>query len=419
MLARPVARFLSIAHRKVRRTERKFARASPFVAQIGHLRLDARYPGGDLVALGLDIVEGHEVRGPHEPADLLALAPQLLRGAHPLGRPRLKREPSARGGGCDDEHGDRAGATRAPDQMPLECRQERGHVGPPPVAPRRQAALDDPANAGRHPVPARQAGRPLAPARARVGVSWSLARQRLPERDAERELVGPGRHLASADLLRRHVRERSHPLVAQREAHVQDAAVDDRLRTRLGGLVGSGPGEPEVHDHDAVLSHDHIGRLEVAMHDARRVRGLQPAPGGDEDSQDLAPAAFLVAEPLGERRSFDELHRDEDLLSLGVDLVHRHHVGMVQEGQRLGFAKETRARPWRRGPVGADELECDGSSELRVDGRIDPAHAAGADEAAHGVASDAITRTKLDRGPRSRIRLGRRLEVGTRWRGGQ
>ena len=65
----------------------------------------------------------------------------------------------------------------------------------------------------------------------------------------------------------------------------------DRVRSvlRAGGRFAR---QSEIDDpRTAVLVQQHVLRLEVAVHQPRRMRSRQPAPGGDEDVQHLAPVA--------------------------------------------------------------------------------------------------------------------------------
>ena len=85
-----------------------------------------------------------------------------------------------------------------------------------------------------------------------------------------------------------------------------------RHRRRFGRAVVAEPArEPEVGDeHAAVARAQHVVRLEVAMHEAGRVCGGEPAPGGEQRAPHVV-ARRLVLEPRIERRALDELHRDE------------------------------------------------------------------------------------------------------------
>ena len=104
------------------------------------------------------------------------------------------------------------------------------------------------------------------------------------------------------------------------------------------------PREPEVHDaHGAVApDHDVLG-LEVAVDDAGGVRGRQPAPGGDEHVQDLAPAARLRAQPLVDGLALDELHRDEDAIVDRAGVVDGDDVRVRQARDGARLAQQARA----------------------------------------------------------------------------
>ena len=106
-------------------------------------------------------------------------------------------------------------------------------------------------------------------------------------------------------------------------------------RVAVGDRVGTG--EAEVGDLGvAVLSQQHVIGLEVAMDDTCGVRGFEPARGLEEACHDLTPAVVVVEPPL--ERAFEQLHREEQLLVDGADVVDRRDVGMGERCHRLRFA---------------------------------------------------------------------------------
>ena len=192
-------------------------------------------------------------------------------------------------------------------------------------------------------------------------------------------------------MLRERRLERARAPAGGRGAH--------RLRDRHGRVAGLRVArvrrvrEPEVDDERApVAREEDVVRLEVAMDDPRRVRRRETAPGVEEDGDNLAPCAGRL-EPRAERPPFDELHRDEDLLAVGADVVHGDDVGVGEAGHRLRFTQEARTpftftRPGGAGLVVAKELHRELAIELRVVRRIDDTHAPFPDAIEDDVAAE-------------------------------
>ncbi len=166
-----------------------------------------------------------------------------------------------------------------------------------------------------------------------------------------------------------------------------------RRRVRAGTVRGGAGGvtrEAEVDDARApVLAEQHVVGLEVAVHQARRVRGRQPSPGGDEHIQHLAPVTRASAEPALERSAAQELHGQEHLSVEDADVVHGDDVRVRQPRHRLRLAQQPRARRvllTLLAPL--EQLERDLSIELRIVGAVDDAHRAAADAFDDQIAAD-------------------------------
>ena len=128
-----------------------------------------------------------------------------------------------------------------------------------------------------------------------------------------------------------------------------------------------------------VLVQQHVLRLEVAVHQPRRMGRRQPPPRRDEDVQHLAPVARAVAQPALERPAAQELHRQEDLPVEDADVVHRDHVRVRQPRHRLRLAQKARAPGILAAELASlEELEGDLSIQLRIVGAVHDAHRAAA-----------------------------------------
>ena len=175
-----------------------------------------------------------------------------------------------------------------------------------------------------------------------------------------------------------------------------DRAVDCRARVDL-------PREAEVHDaHLAVARDHHVLGLEVAVDQPLFVRGLEPAAGGQVDLQDLLPRARLGLHPVAGGVTVDELHRDEDLLAKGADVVDDDDVRVREPRDRLRLAQRALASLAHRDAVfdaRAQQLDGDLAIQLGIEGGVNLAHPAAPQKIQNDVAADA-------RAPRERLEAG-------------
>jgi hypothetical protein len=265
-------------------------------------------------------------------------------------------------------------ASRCDRRIARQRIEKRVHVGPARVQILREAALDGGIDPSRY-------------FRARF--------HRPRQRETEGVLVGLRGQGPTTALLGRHVERRSHAFAGAREADLQDAGLAGRLG--LSVVFVARARQSEIDDDHALGADDDIVRLEISVHDAGSMGGHQPPPGREKRLEHLAPPALLGAEPIGQRRPLHELHGDERLSALRVDIENRDDIWMLQPSQRSRFAQELKVRPCHRCALRADELDGDGAAERRIDSRKHAAHSSGADEAADGVASHAIASTDVGR----------------------
>jgi hypothetical protein len=135
--------------------------------------------------------------------------------------------------------------------------------------------------------------------------------------------------------------------------------------------------EPEVHHaHAAVLSEQHVRRLEVPVHEAGDMGGVKALRGGSEHLQHLRQFVPALGQPFPQRAAGDELHDDERLPVARDHVEHRQHVRMAEPSHRPRLADDLRL-----GAIAAaiQELERDGALELHVEAAPHLAHPALAD----------------------------------------
>ena len=220
----------------------------------------------------------------------------------------------------------------------------------------------------------------------------ALAGQRLEAGEPVGVDVRRDRRRGAAEQLGGHVRRRAREHLDPRE----------RAGARRWG--GEQPGDPEVRDPRAPIRPDqHVLGLEVAMDDAARVRGGQPAPGLHEHVEDLRDRATGRGEVGPEIGAVDELHHQEWVVAVAPDLEHRDHVRVRELGHHArldqpivwpaGVAQVQGAmgvelRGWRER---LEDLDRDPPIELRVPRAIHRPHAATASAGLDQEALDAIT----------------------------
>jgi hypothetical protein len=169
----------------------------------------------------------------------------------------------------------------------------------------------------------------------------AAAGERFVEHHAHGVQIGLGRDLPPEGLFRRHVPGR---------------AGDGEGAQRRDGLRSRGGGDAEVGQQGAVLSKEDVARLDVAVHDARRMDRFQ---GG----QHVAPELDRIAaregptfQALRQGRSLNEVHHVvEEALGL-TRPVDAHGVGVMQAGEDPRFFEEPLGGCCRR-HLGADDLD--------------------------------------------------------------
>ena len=129
----------------------------------------------------------------------------------------------------------------------------------------------------------------------------------------------------AADLLRRHVVERTHHHVA------------------AGQLGGDEAGETEIENLDhAVIGDEDVGGLDVAVDDAVDVRVVEPFADIDRDVQLAAHAQLLRAgHALLQILPLEELHREVGLTLVLAEVVDGDDVAVRQLTGGPGLAEES------------------------------------------------------------------------------
>jgi hypothetical protein len=171
-------------------------------------------------------------------------------------------------------------------------------------------------------------------------------------------------------------------------------------------------GQAEIGDaHPTVLSTEDVGRLDVAMHQAARVRRRQAARGLEVRRDHRLPGRIRgTAAPRVERLPVDELHGHEHVARVLADVVNLHHVGVRELAERTRLAHQALAgAPFAL--RGAEQLQRHAPIELRVVGREDLPHATAAEQREDQVAAHRSAATE-GAGRRARRFTGRASRGG-------
>ena len=202
----------------------------------------------------------------------------------------------------------------------------------------------------------------------------ALAGRHLVEHLAQREDVRAGVDGLALELLRRHVGERSAAarLLAGHRRNGGVRAIRPRRRAELC--------EAEVDDpRPAVVSQHDVAGLEVPVHDAALVGGMQGVGERDRQLEEALEREPAAGNGGRQALTLHVLHGEERHAVGLVDRVDLHDVRVVQGGHRHRLAleaSETRLVPGQR--VG-QELDGDRPVEGRVDRLPDDTHPAGPD----------------------------------------
>jgi hypothetical protein len=274
----------------------------------------------------------------------------------------------------------------------LQVVREGRHVAVAAVAFRIHRRAEHEVELGRRSGVQTAQARQLRVAAREVGVAERvLQREQLPDARREREHVRALVGRQAAALLGRHVGRGS-----GRHAGARQVARGTHL------------GYAEVeHDRLAVRRDHHVGRFDVAVHDAAQVRVAQPEcdllrdadrgfpPSTREQlaarmlrrreraqivaAQRRRIAALHARAGLLDRGPCDELHREERHALVFAREIHRDERGMLELGDRVDLAAETLARALEVEQLGPDDLERDAAVQRLLDRFVDDAHAAAAD----------------------------------------
>ena len=140
-------------------------------------------------------------------------------------------------------------------------------------------------------------------------------------------------------------------------------------------------GDAEIGEFGVAAGIDHdIGRLDVALDDARLVREVERIEQlGHEAEYRREVERVLGVEVVLELLALDVLHHDVREIAFGAEVVHLHDMGMIEPRYGAHFALEAHRILARGGPVERarkDGLDRDPAVQGGVQAVVDQAHRA-------------------------------------------
>ena len=138
--------------------------------------------------------------------------------------------------------------------------------------------------------------------------------------------------------------------------------------------------------------HEHVGRLEIAVHDARLVRGVECIGDLNRQREQLVDRQAMGVQVVAQGSAVEPFHRDERPAVVFTNLVDGADVGMIQRRRGSCFAPETLDRTRIVSEVGRKELERNLSTERQVLCEEHDTHSAAAQQGMYAIAADRFTR---------------------------
>src|SRR6185436_11115721 len=162
-------------------------------------------------------------------------------------------------------------------------------------------------------------------------------------------------------------------------------------RPRVVVVAGGRLGEAEVENLGLLaIGDEDVRRLDVAVQDAARVRGVERVGNLHGEPQQQADGERPAVDLARQRAAFEQLHRDEGAPVVLVYLVDGADVRVVQRGRGARFAQKPFDRLRVVRAILRQELQRDLAGQLHVLGEVYDAHAARAERV-----EDPIVRNRL------------------------
>jgi len=138
-------------------------------------------------------------------------------------------------------------------------------------------------------------------------------------------------------------------------------------------------GQPEVQQLGALARDHDVARLEVAVHQAPAVGGVQGVGDLDRVPHHVGGRDRTPDQPRGQGLALEMLHHQVVVAVLLADVEEGADVRMIQAADGLGLALEPFLEVGAGGGALGQDLDGDRAFQARVAGAVDLAHASGAD----------------------------------------
>ena len=196
---------------------------------------------------------------------------------------------------------------------------------------------------------------------------------------AQRENIGAPIHGQAGRLFGREVARRPHHHPRHRAERRRRVGVDGARAARFDQL-----GDAEVeHLRAAVGRHHDVLGLDVAVDDARLMRGRKGAGDVRGDRQPLGDGAVVAfGQSCAQRGAIEVLLDDVPRVAVDADVVHRGDMRMIQRGGRTGLLFETREPLGVGRELRRQHLDRHLAAETGVHGLVHLAHPTRADRRA-------------------------------------
>ena len=197
---------------------------------------------------------------------------------------------------------------------------------------------------------------------------------------------------ATVELFRTHVGQRPQQPTRRGDRESASEVVIDEVR------------EPKIENLGlSTWVNQDVARLQIAMHHARTMCGMDPVTDPREEIQALAAVAFLMREVVHQTLAIHPLHHQErDPIRGDACLVDRRDLRMLQAPQRLCFASE-QFLPTRIISAGAaHHLDRNFAARVLLLRGVDDTHPARSQHPRHPIRPDEFRRRRRQggRGPR-------------------
>ena len=146
-------------------------------------------------------------------------------------------------------------------------------------------------------------------------------------------------------------------------------------------------GKAEIENLGSTTRQEDVGGLDVAMHNAPRVRSVQGIGERKRDLEQFLPVDRPAREPLIERLTFEQLHGDE--WRVRNDVVDGADARVIEGRCCACFTMEAFECLVRDRNRPGENLDCDGAFEACVSSAVDFAHSAGSERRDDFVGTEA------------------------------